>query len=112
MSLQAAQAFLARRDFASARQAADAVLRDRPSDAQANQVAGLAALELGDVEVAKAFYGNAKLVAYEDWGYRATLEQRLKGVVARAALYADGQPGNDPVLAFHSEHACVMCHQR
>ena len=66
----------------------------------------------GDLEVAEAFYGNAKLVAYEDWGYRATLEQRLKGVVARAALYADGLPGNDPVLAFHSEHACVMCHQR
>lgn len=63
MSLQAAQAFLARRDFASARQAADAVLRDRPSDAQANQIAGFAALELGDVELAKQHLRRADAAA-------------------------------------------------
>ncbi len=63
MSLQAAQAFLARRDFASALRAADAVLRDRPSDAQANQIAGIAALELGDVELAKQHLRRADAAA-------------------------------------------------
>jgi Tfp pilus assembly protein PilF len=53
MSLQAAQAALARRDFAGARQAAEAVLRERPSDAGANQVVGIVALELGELELAK-----------------------------------------------------------
>lgn len=53
MSLQAAQAALARRDFASARLAAEAVLRDRPSDAGANQILGIVALELGELNLAK-----------------------------------------------------------
>lgn len=63
MSLQAAQAFLARRDFASARQAAEAVLRERPSDAQANQIAGIAVLELGDVVLAKQYLRRADAAA-------------------------------------------------
>lgn len=52
--LQAAQAALARRDFGAAKQAAERVLRDRPSDAGANQILGLVALEQGDVINAKA----------------------------------------------------------
>lgn len=50
--LQAAQAALARRDFASAKQAADQVVRERPSDAGAHQVLGIVALEQGDVATA------------------------------------------------------------
>ncbi|ANP46953.1 hypothetical protein ATE48_14015 [Candidatus Viadribacter manganicus] len=61
--MQAAQAFLARRDFASAKQAAEAVLRERPSDAQANQIAGIAALEMGEVETAKQHLRRADAAA-------------------------------------------------
>ncbi|MEZ5961204.1 MAG: sulfotransferase [Hyphomonadaceae bacterium] len=57
--LQAAQAALARRDFAGAKQAAEQVLRDRPSDAGANQILGLIALEQGDATTAKTFLQRA-----------------------------------------------------
>lgn len=50
--LQAAQAALSRRDFAAAKQAAEQVLRERPSDAGANQVLGIVALELNDFATA------------------------------------------------------------
>jgi len=61
--LQAAQAALARRDFAGAKQAAEQVLRDRPSDAAANQILGLVALEQGDATAAKSFLQRADKAA-------------------------------------------------
>jgi hypothetical protein len=63
-------------------------------------------------DIARAFYGNAKLADYDDWGFRAALEQRLAAVDANAALYADGDPSNDPPLSFRTDHSCVMCHQK
>ena len=62
-SLQAAQAALERRDFNAARQAAEQVLRERPSDPGANQVLGIVALEHGDVEVAKKHLQRADAAA-------------------------------------------------
>lgn len=61
--LQAAQAALARRDFASAKQAAEKVLRDRPSDPGANQILGLVALEQGDAPLAKQYLQRADKAA-------------------------------------------------
>ena len=61
--LQVAQAALARRDFAAAKQAAEAVLRDRPSDAGANQVLGIVALEQNDVATALAHLQRADKAA-------------------------------------------------
>jgi Tfp pilus assembly protein PilF len=61
--LQAAQAALARRDFAAARQAAAQVLRDRPSDAGANQILGLVALEDGDAVNARIYLQKADRAA-------------------------------------------------
>lgn len=52
MSLQAAQAAFSRRDFAAAQQAAESVLRERPSDPGANQLLGLIALERNDAAAA------------------------------------------------------------
>ncbi|MGD9980401.1 MAG: sulfotransferase [Hyphomonadaceae bacterium] len=63
MSLAAAQAALARRDFAAAREAAEAVLSERPSDPAANQILGIVALELGDVELAKQHLRRADAAA-------------------------------------------------
>jgi Tfp pilus assembly protein PilF len=55
MSLQAAQAAFSRRDFAAAQQAAESVLRERPSDPGANQLLGLIALERNDALAALAY---------------------------------------------------------
>jgi Tfp pilus assembly protein PilF len=59
VSLAAAHAALARRDFAAARQAALTILRERAGDGAANQIAGIASLELGDVESAKLYLRRA-----------------------------------------------------
>lgn len=61
--LQAAQAALARRDFAGAKQAAEQILRERPSDAGANQILGLVALEQGDAAAAKLYLQRADKAA-------------------------------------------------
>jgi len=61
--LQAAQAALARRDFGAAKQAAEQVLRERPSDAGANQILGLVALEQGDALNAKLYLQKADKAA-------------------------------------------------
>jgi Tfp pilus assembly protein PilF len=61
--LKVAQAALARRDFATARQAAEQVLRDRPSDPGANQIVGLVALEEGDAGRAKEHLRRADKAA-------------------------------------------------
>ncbi len=55
MSLQAAQAAFSRRDFAAAQQAAESVLRERPSDPSANQLLGLIALERNDAQAALTY---------------------------------------------------------
>jgi Tfp pilus assembly protein PilF len=55
MSLQAAQAAFSRRDFAAAQQAAESVLRERPSDPGANQLLGLIALERNDAATALTY---------------------------------------------------------
>ncbi|MEZ5958145.1 MAG: sulfotransferase, partial [Hyphomonadaceae bacterium] len=61
--LQAAQAALARRDFGAAKQAALQVLRERQSDAGANQILGLCALEQGDLFNAKLYLQRADKAA-------------------------------------------------
>lgn len=60
---RAAQAALGRRDFAMARQSAEQILRDRPSDAGANQILGLVALEQGDISAALAHLQRADKAA-------------------------------------------------
>lgn len=59
MSVQAAMAALARRDFAAAKLAAEAVLAQRASDPGANQVLGIIALESGDTALAKTYLSVA-----------------------------------------------------
>jgi Tfp pilus assembly protein PilF len=61
--LQTAQQALARRDFHAARQAAEQVLHERPSDPGANQILGIVALELGEAEAAKQHLRRADAAA-------------------------------------------------
>lgn len=53
MSLQAAQAALARRDFLGAKREVAAALLQAPNDPAANQLLGIVALELGELALAK-----------------------------------------------------------
>lgn len=59
MSVQAAMAALARRDFAAAKRAAEAALLQRPGDPNANHVLGIVALETGDPALAKNHFSKA-----------------------------------------------------
>ncbi len=63
MSLQAAQAALARRDFLSAKREAAGVLLQAPNDPAANQLLGIVALELGDLALAKQHLQRSDKIA-------------------------------------------------
>lgn len=95
--LQAAQAALSRRDFAAARRAAEQVLLERPSDAGANQVLGIVALESGDAIGAIAYLQRADQVAPDQPHILNTLgiAFRRSGAIAdaRNAFARAGQRG-------------------
>jgi hypothetical protein len=67
----------------------------------------------GKVELAAIMYTNAKQIReYASWPYKALIEERLgSDLQARAALYADDIPSNDPPLAGGTvQRACAYCH--
>jgi len=67
----------------------------------------------GELEVAKVIYGNATLIPeYDRWPYKALLEERLSSdLAARAALYRDGSPNDDPAPGGNEIHRnCAYCH--
>jgi len=59
---------------------------------------GYALVKAGQVDVARIVYANAKYADnYAAWPYRQVLESKLASDLnARAALYADNDPMNDP----------------
>jgi hypothetical protein len=78
-------------------------------------------LSFGDILVknnqpalAKTFYQNASLAVtdYATWSYRPMVEARIAEAEARAALYLDADPQNDPELLTQGRHQCVACHAR
>jgi tetratricopeptide (TPR) repeat protein len=68
-------------------------------------------VKAGQVEAAKVVYANAKYADhYADWPYRSVLEAIAgSDLYARAALYADSDPSNDPPLGVPNR-GCVYCH--
>jgi hypothetical protein len=61
----------------------------------------------------RAIYSSAKnSPTYATWPYASELEKRLDQVDARAALYADQDPLNDPPLWTATGQVCVGCHQK
>ena len=67
----------------------------------------------GKLAVAKIVYNNAKLIKeYPTWPYKSLLDDRLgSDLAAKAALYRDADPANDPPIAGDStSHACTYCH--
>jgi hypothetical protein len=68
-------------------------------------------VKAGQVDVARIVYGNAKYAGnYTTWPYRQVLEAIASSDLnARAALYADADPSNDPPLGVPNR-GCVYCH--
>lgn len=68
-------------------------------------------VKAGQVETAKVMYANARYANnYSTWPYRKYLEEVASSdLVARAALYADNDPSNDPPLGVPNR-GCSYCH--
>ena len=68
-------------------------------------------LKAGQVEQARIVFHNAHYAAnYDSWPYRDVLESiENSDLDARAALYADNNPNNDPPLAVPNR-GCSYCH--
>lgn len=67
----------------------------------------------GDVTTAAKVYANAKVLpSYASWPFRPALEQRIGDAAANAALFADADATNDPLLAVQSPTACANCHAK
>jgi hypothetical protein len=68
-------------------------------------------VKAGQVEAAKVIYANARYADhYSTWPYRKYLEDVANSDLnARAALYADGNPANDPPLIVVNR-GCSYCH--
>jgi hypothetical protein len=68
-------------------------------------------VKAGDIDAARIIYANAKYSkTYTSWPYRQVLEAiAASDLNARAALYADADPSNDPPLGVPNR-GCVYCH--
>jgi hypothetical protein len=68
-------------------------------------------VKVGQLNAARVMYANAKYADnYASWPYRSYLEQVASSDLnARAALYADGDPANDPPLGVPNR-GCSYCH--
>ncbi|HEX3437034.1 MAG TPA: hypothetical protein VHT24_09745 [Pseudacidobacterium sp.] len=68
-------------------------------------------VKAGQVEAAKVMYANVRYASnYGTWPYRQYFEQVANSdLYARAALYADGNPPNEPPLGVPNR-GCSYCH--
>jgi len=68
-------------------------------------------VKAGQVEAAKVIFADAQYADnYATWPYRDVLEAIANSDLnARAALYADGNPGHEPPLGVPNR-SCVYCH--
>ena len=68
-------------------------------------------VKAGQVDAAKVIYNNARYAAnYSTWPYRYVFESIASSDLdARAALYADNDPTNDPPLGVPNR-GCSYCH--
>jgi hypothetical protein len=68
-------------------------------------------VKAGNIDAARIVYANARYAKnYASWPYRQVLEAIASSDLnARAALYADADPSNDPQLGVPNR-GCVYCH--
>src|SRR5579875_1470136 len=74
---------------------------------------GDVALKHGDLAPARTWYTLAAAVpGTSTWPFEPILDDRLAHVDARAALYEDADPSNDPPVIGAGREACAVCHRR
>jgi hypothetical protein len=74
---------------------------------------GDVALKHGDLAPARTWYTLAAAVpGTSTWPFEPILDDRLAHVDARAALYQDADPSNDPPVIGAGREACAVCHRR
>jgi hypothetical protein len=67
----------------------------------------------GDAARGRALYENARAApGYASWILRELVEERIVQADARAALYGDDDPANDPLTWMEEDRICVGCHVR
>jgi hypothetical protein len=68
-------------------------------------------VKAGQIEAAKVMFANARYADhFTEWPYRKYLESVANSdLKARAELYADNDPSNDPPLAVPNR-GCSYCH--
>jgi hypothetical protein len=61
---------------------------------------------------ARAMYHAAtRAPRFDKWPFASALQDRIDQADSRAALYADGDPSNDPKIWMQDGHICTGCHQ-
>jgi hypothetical protein len=72
---------------------------------------GSGLVKAGQIDAAKIVFANARYASnYANWPYRQQFEAIAgSDLYARAALYADSNPSNDPPLAIPNR-SCSYCH--
>ncbi len=61
---------------------------------------------------ARAMYrASTRAPRFDKWPFASALQDRIDQADARAALYADGDPSNDPKIWMQEGHICTGCHQ-
>ena len=67
----------------------------------------------GRLPEARGYYNlGLRFAGAETWQFRTLSEARLATLDARAALYADADPSNDPLIVGAGPEACAYCHYR
>ena len=70
-------------------------------------------VKAGNLATAQSWYGLVNLFpSTATWKFRSVIEDRTSNGAARAALYADDDPTNDPPLIGAGVEACSVCHVR
>ena len=68
-------------------------------------------LKRGDARRARQLYETAKASpTFDAWPFGAELAERIASADDRAALYTDGDRGNDPPTWLQEKNLCVGCH--
>lgn len=69
----------------------------------------------GDARKARGYYtlaGTPFPGTEGTWRFQSLIQDRLKNVAQRVALYKDGDPSNDPPLLGYAAEACAACHYK
>jgi hypothetical protein len=58
-----------------------------------------------------AYQAATQAPRFDKWPFASALQDRIDQADSRAALYADGDPSNDPKIWMQDGHICTGCHQ-